>query len=327
MGHIRLVYLLILIFAGHGITSAATPTCKKIDDCSCIPMDTNETGVINFFPLANATGAKPMFSVNGTSQQTKFNYTFNYNPCIGFNVTGATTESPCINDLLCQTDIQNKFVYNIGARNHTRFAYVDDALFAYYYSNSSVNRTSEVRLICDESETHGKFVFIDEPVMLYYRFNFTSVCACPGKCPNKTEMMPDKWMRVANRKCTYKHARSGRVMSLQGLDTPLKVAVDDYTTYYYDPCNGLKLGNLDDVCEGVAVCQQDMSTSPPTFHGIGNKEPEVTEEDGRLVLHYPGINGGQGFDVKLICDQSADESTFTIFRDKLTVKSKNVCPQ
>jgi len=275
--------------------------------------------------MASATGAKPMYMVNGTSQQTKLNYTFSYNPCIGFNITGTTTESPCTSDLLCQTDIANKFVYNIGARGHTAFAYVNKTvLFAYYYSNSSVNRTSEVRLICDESETNGKFVFVGEPRMLYYQFNFTSMCACPGKCPNKT-IIPNKWVKTDG-SCMYKQIRSGKEVNLQGLDTPLKVSIDEYTTYYYDPCNGTKLGKLDGKCKDVAVCQQDMSTSPTTYRGIGSKEPEVTEEDGNIVLHYP-TNGGQSFNIKLICDKSANEPLFTVFKDKGTVRSKHACPQ
>lgn len=317
-------FAVLLVAAGTSL--AATPTCKKIDDCSCTPTDTNETGVINFFPMANATGPKPMFMVNGTSQQTKLMYTFYYNPCMGFNETGGTTESPCINDLVCQRDIKYSFVYNIGARGHTEFAYINNSvLVAYYYSNSSVNRTSEVRLICDESETQGKFAFLGEPRMLYYQFNFTSMCACPGKCPNKT-IMPERWLKMDN-SCTYKQMRSGKVVKLQGLDTPLKVAIDDYTTYYYEPCDGLKLGSLDDECQGVALCRQDTSTSPSTYHGIGSEEPELNEQDGDLVLHYPAANGGRCFDVKLICDQSANEPVFTVFGDKATLISKIVCPQ
>ena len=317
-----LVCFVVLLFIGT--SSAATPTCKIINDCACTPTDTNETGVINFFPLANATGAKPMFMVNGTSQQTKLMYTFSYNPCMGFNVTGTTTESPCTNDYLCQKDIKYSFVYNIGERNKTKFAYVNNVLFAYYYSGTSVNRTSEVRLICDASETTGKFVFVDEATKLYYRFNFTSMCACPGKCPNKT-IIPDEWVKTDS-ECTYRQARSGKMVNLQELDAPLKTATDDYTTYYYNPCNGL-LGSLDDECKNMAICQQDASTSRPTYHGIGGTEPEMYDKDGDLVLHYPAGDGRRGFDVRLICDQSADEPVFTIFGDKAAVRSRHACPQ
>ena len=321
-----LVCFVVLLLVG--IASAATPTCKIINDCACTPTDTpaNETGVINFFPLANATGAKPMFMVNGTSQQTKLMYTFSYNPCVGFNVTGTTTESPCTNDYLCQKDIKNSFVYNIGERNNTKFAYVNNVLFVYYYSGTSVNRTSEVRLICDPSETTGKFVFVAEPKMLYYQFNFTSMCACPGKCPNKT-IIPDEWVKTDDR-CTYRQIRSGKVVNLQGLNAPLKAATNDYTTYYYNPCNdGFKLGSLDDECKNTAMCQQDTSKSPVIYRGIGSTEPEMYDEDGDLVLHYHAGNGRRGFDVRLICDQSADEPVFSVFGDKATVRSTHACPQ
>ena len=315
------MYFLILLLTG--VALAADPTCKKMDDCSCMPTDTNETGIINFFPMASSIGPKPMYMVNGTSQQTKFPYTFYYNPCEGFNETGTTTESPCTNDLLCQRDINNSFVYNIGARGRTEFGYVNNVLFAYYYSNSSVNRTSEVRLICDQNETTGKFVFIDEPKMLYYRFNFTSMCACPGKCPNKT-MVPDNWVKTDGH-CAYRQLRSGKVINLQELDTPLKAAIDKYTAYYYNPCGGLELGSLNDECKDVALCLQDMSTSPSTYRGIGSKELEVNEEDGDLVLHYPAINGQESFDVKFVCDQFADEPVFIAFGDKAIVRSKHAC--
>lgn len=318
-----LAYFLSLLLVGTAL--AATPTCKKIDDCSCTPTDITPTGVVNFFPMASAAGAKPMYTINGTSQQTKLNYTFTYNPCIGFNVTGTTTESPCTNDLLCQKDIKYSFVYNIGARNKTQFGYMGTQLYAFYYSGASVNRTSEVRLICDENETAGKFVFVGEPRMLYYQFNFTSMCACPGKCPNKT-MIPDKWIKTDS-SCTYRDPRSGKVVNLQGLDSPLKVAIDDHTTYYYSPCNGLALGSLNDKCKDVAMCRQDTSTSPSTYRGIGNKEPELNEENGNLVLHYLDANGQQSFDVKLICDQSANEPAFTVVGDKATIRSKHACQQ
>ena len=316
-----LVYFSILFLTG--VALAADPTCKKMDDCSCTPTDTNATGIINFFPMASSIGPKPMYSVNGTSQQTKLNYTFYYNPCEGFNETGTTTESPCTNSLLCQKDIKNSFIYSIGARDHTEFAYVNNVLLAYYYSNTSVNRTAEIRLICDESETTGKFVFLAEPKMLYYQFNFTSMCACPGKCPNKT-MIPDKWLKTDGR-CTYRQLRSGRVISLQELDVPLKFAVDRYTTYYYNPCGQLELGGLNDECKGVAMCQQDTSTSPSTYRGIGSKEPEMREEEGDLVLRYPAVSGQKGFGVTLVCDQSADEPAFIVFGDNAMVRSKHAC--
>jgi len=198
-------------------------------------------------------------------------------------------------------------------------------LFANYYSKTTNNRTSMVRLICDEKETTGKFVYIVEPKMYTYEFNFTSMCACPGKCPNKT-LVPDEWIKAG--KCLYRQTRSDKMVNLQGLDTPLKVATDEHTTIYYSPCDGLELTSLNEKCEDAAVCKQDMSTFPPTYVGIGSKEEEVTEDDGDIVLHYPVTTDGKCFDVKLICDQSADDPILTTVDDKkMILKAKQACPQ
>ena len=316
----------VLLFAGSIL--AATPTCKKINDCACTPTDTNATGVINFYPLVNSASTKPTFMVNGTSQQTKDNYTYYFNPCVGFSMPGKNYDgdNECKGDLVCQILIRDNLTYGLGKAGSTEFAYVNDTLLAYYYSNSSANRTSAVQFICDENETHGKFEYVAEPKLINYQFKFTSMCACPGKCPNKT-LVPDKWIQTD--KCLYRQMRSGKVVNLQGLDTPLKVATNEHTTYYYNPCNGLELGNLDEKCKDVAVCKQDMSTSPPTYTGIGSKEVEVTEDDGDIVLHYPATtDGGKCYDVKLICDQSAYTPILATAGDnKMVLKAKDSCHQ
>ena len=310
-----------------GTIFAASPTCKKIDDCACTPTNTSKTGIINFWPLVNSTKAQAVFMVNGTSSITKDEYTFMYNPCVGFSVSSLERGSPCKDDLICQAGIKFNLTYNLGAAGSTAFSYDSKGnLFAVYNSKAQHNRTSVVHLICDEKETTGKFVFIAEPKMYFYEFNFTSMCACPGKCPNKT-LVPDEWVQTD--KCLYRQMRTGKVVNLQGLATPLKIATDKYTTYYYSPCDGLELGSLDEKCKDVSVCKQDMSTSPPTYIGIGRKEVEVTEDDGDVVLHYPvTTDGGKCLDVKLMCDQSADDPILTTTADdKMTLKAKAVCPQ
>jgi len=320
-----LVGFSILLLAGTAL--AAAPTCKKINDCACTPTDTNQTGIINFWPLVNSTKAQPIYMVNGTSNITKDEYTFMFNPCIGFSVSSTVTGNPCTNDLICQKAVKYNFTYNLGAVGSTMFSYDSKGnLIANYISKSMNNRTSMVRLICDEKETTGKFVYISEPKMYNYEFNFTSMCACPGKCPNKT-LVPDEWIQTD--KCLYRQTRSGKMVNLQGLDTPLKVATNEHATYYYNPCDGLELASLDEKCKEVSMCKQDMSTSPPTYIGIGSKEVEVTEDDGDIVLHYPATaDGGKCFGVKLICDQSADDPIFTTIDDnKMVLKAKQACPQ
>ena len=52
-------------------------------------------------------------------------------------------------------------------------------------------------------------------------YTYISMCACPGKCPNKT-LVPDEWIQTD--KCLYRHSLSGKVVNLQL--APLKVAID-----------------------------------------------------------------------------------------------------
>ena len=126
--------------------------------------------------------------------------------------------NPCKNELICQKAVKYNFTYGLGEVGSATFAYVKDDLYVYYYSKSTINRTSEVKLICDQNETNGKFMYIAEPRTYYYQFNFTSMCACPGKCPNKT-IIPNKWVKTDS-SCTYKQIQSGKEVNLQGLDTP-----------------------------------------------------------------------------------------------------------
>ena len=317
---------LVLLFVGVSLpaTPAQTPTCKKMNDCSCTPTDTNATGIINFYPLVNSSDAKPVYMVNGTSQITKDEYTFMYNPCVGFSMASSIISNPCKTDLICQKAVKYNFTYGLGEVGSAAFAYVKDDLFVYYYSKSTINRTSEVKLICDENETHGKFEYIAEPRMYYYQFTFTSMCACPGKCPNKT-MIPDKWVKTDSN-CVYRQPWSGKVVDLQGLDAPLKIVVDDYITYYYNPCGGFELGSLDEECKGMAVCQEDTSTSPPTYHGIGSEDLELNNEDGSIVLHYHGADGEKCLNVKLVCDDSLTKPMLISDGDnRMILRSKNVC--
>ena len=126
-------------------------------------------------------------------------------------------------------------------------------------------------------------------------------------------MLPDKWVKTDS-VCVYRQPRSGKVLNLQGLDTPLKVAIDEYTTYYYNPCDKLNMG---DECNDVTVCQQDLSTSP-----------DLREEDGNIVLHYPSVDGGKCFEMTLICDEAVNEPILiSDGNNKMVLKSKNACIQ
>ena len=309
------VYCLTLLLVG---TALAAPACTRMNDCACNATGTTPAGLVNLYPLVNKTTTKPMWMVNGTSQWVKDSYTFYYNPCGGFTMASTNGDDPCKGDLLCQHEWHYNQTYNLGVAGSVTFHYVGNILVAHYDSKGTDKRTADIMLLCDQNEPHGKLVFVNESKELYYQFNFSSMCACPGKCPNKT-LVSDEWIQTD--KCSYRNSISGKVINLQGLDTPLKVATGEHTTYYYNPCNGLELGNLDEKCKDVAVCKMDLSTFLPTY--VASKEVKVTEDDGDIVLHYPATD----FNVKLICDQSADEPMFVYAgNSKMILKAKEACP-
>ena len=123
-----------------------------------------------------SASAKPVF--NDTSNE--YSDGFLYNPCVGFSMASSNiANQSCTNDLLCLEVVTKKYnltYAGLEAAGSANFVYVNDDLFIYYNSNSAINRTFAVKLICDENEAHGKFMFIGEPMALYYQFNFISMC-------------------------------------------------------------------------------------------------------------------------------------------------------
>jgi len=213
----------ILLLSG---TSLAAPACERINDCACNATGTTPAGLVNLYPLVNKTTTKPVFMVNGTSPWVKDSYTFYYNPCGGFTMASVNTADACKGDLICQHEYHINETYNLGAAGSTQFFYVGNILVARYESKISINRTSEIMLLCDENEPHGKLVFVNESKELFYQFNFSSMCACPGKCPNAI-LVPDEWIQTD--KYSYKHSISGKVVNLQKIDASLKIATDEHT--------------------------------------------------------------------------------------------------
>jgi len=133
------------------------------------------------------------------------------NPCIGFSMASYIISNPCKNELICQKAVKYNFIYGFA-----NFAYVKDDLYVYYYFRSGhqkwslyVIKMKQMEILC---------ILLSQK---HITINFTSMCTCPGKCPNKT-IIPNKWVKTDS-SCTYKQIQSGKEVNLQGLDTPWRL--------------------------------------------------------------------------------------------------------
>ena len=76
--------------------------------------------------------------------------------------------------------------YNLANLSTVDFVYQDATKSVFAVCKSKVHDkyiTSEVQLVCDQSEYDGKFEFVGNPNELYYNFKLTHRCACHGTCP------------------------------------------------------------------------------------------------------------------------------------------------
>ena len=89
-----------------------------------------------------------------------------YNPCLSFSDFG------CANTSICQKNVYD--FYDLGNVDTVEFEYQNNSVVAIYKSTSrnidNITRTSEVELVCDESEVLGRFEFVGEPILAHYRF-------------------------------------------------------------------------------------------------------------------------------------------------------------
>jgi len=96
------------------------------------------------------------------------------------------TEYGCKETGMCRTRLGTKS-YNLANLSTVDFVYQDitRSVVAVYKSKSDDKYiTTEVELICDQSEYNGKFEFVGNPSELYYNFKLTHQCACHGTCPS-----------------------------------------------------------------------------------------------------------------------------------------------
>ncbi|XP_065886703.1 uncharacterized protein [Dysidea avara] len=154
------------------------PVCEKVDQCSCdFIIQPGDVEPINLHSLVD--GHKPTFETKGKSDKTGLEYTFYYNPCLNFSEYG------CKDAGICRTRLGTKS-YNLANLSTVDFEYQDATRSVVASYKSKVNDkyiTSEVELVCDQSEYDGKFEFVGNPSELYYKFKLTHRCACHGTCP------------------------------------------------------------------------------------------------------------------------------------------------
>ena len=76
--------------------------------------------------------------------------------------------------------IYKYYFYDLGNIDTTEFEYQNNSVVAIYKSQSqnidNITRTSEIELVCDETEALGRFEFVGEPIFAHYRFKLYAQC-------------------------------------------------------------------------------------------------------------------------------------------------------
>ena len=295
----------------------ARPRCIKIDDCSCRLKNVPELGLINLHGLVNDKH-EPRYVTEEQSDQTGRMYTFYYNPCMNFLDLG------CPNTAVCQkntNDNQYYYFYDLGNIDTTEFEYQNNSLFAIYKSlaqnKDDVNRTSEIELVCDETEILGRFEFIGEPIQAHYRFKLHTQCACPGRCKSS------KIECVGQDLCTCEMSDGTGTINLHSLDNPINPMKDELNlnqTIFYNPCS--PVANPD--CGNYSVCEMQGGS----IVGLGYANTARFVNSQKIGIEYLG-NEGSSSTVNLICDYSQrDKPRFRVDKatNTYTVRSVCACP-
>ena len=286
------------------IKEDARPRCIKIDECSCRLKNVPEPGLINLHGLVSDKD-EPRFVIEGKSELTGRVYTFYYNPCMNFNFLDLTAlDVGCQNTSMCQRNV-NDF-YDLGNIDTTDFVYQNNSVIAIYKSQSQniddINRTSEVELVCDETEVLGRLEFVGEPITAHYRFKLYTQCACPGRCKrSKVEC-------VGQDLCTCEMSDGTGTINLHSLDNPLnpmKYETDQKQTVFYNPCSPVAAPN----CGNHSICE--MRGGSIVGLGYANTATFVTNQ--RIGIEYLSTLDNPSSTVNLICDYSQrEEPLFSI---------------
>ena len=178
------ILLAVLAYSSSLPFDPQLPVCGKVDQCSCnFIVQPGDVEPINLHSLVDRH--KPTFETKGKSENTGLEYTFYCNPCLNFSEYG------CKETGMCRTRLGAKS-YNLANLSTVDFVYQDAtrSVFAVYKSKVDDEYiTSEVELVCDQSEYDGKFEFVGNPSELYYNFKLTHRCACHGTCPSSSSKL------------------------------------------------------------------------------------------------------------------------------------------
>ena len=308
------LYLILLILLAITVNSSSSgedtqPNCIKIDECSCRLKNVESTGVISLHGLVSDKH-EPRFVTEGKTSAIGKLYGFYYNPCKNFSYLG------CTDTVICQQDAPNTF-YNLGNLDTVEFKYQGNSVVAVYQSRSqnsdSLNKTSEVHLICDEDEVLGKFQFVSEPVDEHYIFNLYTQCACPGTCKNP------KVDCVGQDLCMCEFSDGTGTINLHSLDNPLSPMKDEphpLQTVFYNPCSPVASPH----CGNHSVCE--IQENSIVGLGLADTAKFAISDSKELIVEYLDNKGSTLSRINLICDHGQRASP--LFRADEIINTYNV---
>jgi len=149
-----------------------TPLCERNSLCRCNMTD--GSGEINLESLSSSSGSAKWNTTEG-------DWTYQYNPCIGFTATESTT----MNNLAILQSRSSEYgpeEYDLGFQPYSVFINDSNGNIQLHYNSADAKRQSTVDLICNQDIPDHLFQYIGEPQEKIYEFTLTGPCACPGIC-------------------------------------------------------------------------------------------------------------------------------------------------
>ena len=303
--------LLLMLVLTYISNTEGQPVCTKIDQCSCRLSGVEPSGVINLHGIVSGKH-EPEFIVEGKSEQTNLWYNFSYNPCFNFSDYG------CPNTGICETR-NGMRSYDLGNLDTVEFTYGEDknhTVVALYKSkdNTTDGRVSLVALVCDESETKGRFVFNGETFQQFYTFLLYTRCACPGKCTSSLRECKAKDL------CSCEMSDGTGTISLHSLDnpnSPLQYKASPMDTFLYNPCSPM----TNPQCHNNSLCEEKGESLIPLGMAVYSR---FVFNNNQLSIQYVGMNIIST--VNLICDRNqTDKPIFKALSDGHTFNLYSVC--
>ena len=300
-------FLLVVTTGSHGVKDE--PTCVKIDQCSCQLTGVEQPGVIDLHSLVSGQPL-PTFIIQAKSN---ISYTYAYNPCETFHYY------LCPRTSICQEMPLSSEAYDLGNPDTVQFVYQNNSVFALYKSKYKDglghNRSSEIELVCDETEDVGKFEYVGELTELHYKFKLYTQCACPGKCASSQTECKAKDL------CSCEMSDGTGAIDLHSLDDPSNPLRDEASSgniFLYNPCSPIT--NPD--CMGNSLCE-DVGTNRYPL-GLADSAKFV-QNNSQISIQYTAPNAFTTT-VNLICDENQRNKPF--FRnlgDGYTYNLYSVC--